>query len=173
MLLPRGVSVPVQTSSSVSRANGTSFSCPVLSGMVACLMQSVPKATVSDIISSLHSSSDRYNFPDSLYGYGIPDMAKMISTLQEILVAKPENDLIIGPNPFTGDLTITFRNVPESLKIEVFNSSGSLLLKRNYKDYISRSLKITELEEMRQGLYFIRLTTTNGTLTQKVIKTSE
>ena len=40
-----GVSVPVQISeSSVGRSNGTSFSCPVLSGMAACLMQAVPKA---------------------------------------------------------------------------------------------------------------------------------
>ena len=62
-----GVSVPVQVvENSTSRANGTSFSCPVLSGMAACLMQAVPAAVNNDIIRVLHSSADRYNSPDSL-----------------------------------------------------------------------------------------------------------
>ena len=75
-----GVSVPVQTSeNSIGRSNGTSFSCPVLSGMAACLMQAVPRALNTDIIKVLHSSADRYSLPDSLYGYGIPDMVSLLS----------------------------------------------------------------------------------------------
>ena len=38
--------------------------------------------------------------PDSLYGYGIPDMVGVVTTLQELLVTKPENETVIGPNPF-------------------------------------------------------------------------
>ncbi|MBI5009237.1 MAG: S8 family serine peptidase, partial [Bacteroidia bacterium] len=46
-----GVAVPIQTSATAtSKANGTSFSCPVLSGMTACLMQSYPNAKITDII---------------------------------------------------------------------------------------------------------------------------
>ena len=51
-----GVSVPVQTSETlIGRSSGTSFSCPVLSGMAACLLQAVPNAHKSDIIEALHS----------------------------------------------------------------------------------------------------------------------
>ncbi len=66
-VVAQGVSVPVQVNTSVvERAGGTSFSCPVISGMCACIMQAVPEASDSDIIAALHSSSDRFLTPDSL-----------------------------------------------------------------------------------------------------------
>ena len=167
----QGVSVPVQTSeSTVSRANGTSFSCPVLSGMCACVMQAVPEAINTDIIRTLQTAADRYNSPDSLYGYGIPDMAAVIGKLQETLVTKPGNESIIGPNPFTGDLEIIFRQIPETLILEIFTASGVAVVKRNYQEYVGRTLKISDLQNMEQGLYIIRLITANGTFTHKVIK---
>jgi subtilisin family serine protease len=65
-IVAQGVSVPVQTQTSVTgRANGTSFSCPVISGMCACVMQAVPQATSYDILTEIHSVSDRYHNPDS------------------------------------------------------------------------------------------------------------
>ena len=167
----QGVSVPIETSVGiVSRANGTSFSCPVLSGMCACVMQAVPAALNTDIIRTLHASADRFDFPDSLYGYGIPDMAVVVDKLQEILVAKPENGSVIGPNPTTGDLEVTFKQVPETLILEIFTVSGDAVVKRNYQQYIGRTLKISDLQSKQQGVYIIRLITSNGTFTHKVIK---
>jgi serine protease AprX len=167
----QGVSVPIETTpGTVSRANGTSFSCPVLSGMCACVMQAVPSALNTDIIQTLHASADRFNFPDSLYGYGIPDMAVVVGNLQEILVAKPENASVIGPNPFTGDLEVVFKQVPETLILEIFTGSGDAVVKRNYQQYIGRTLKISDLQNKRQGVYIIRLITSNGIFTHKVIK---
>jgi subtilisin family serine protease len=167
----QGVSVTVQTLESVvSRANGTSFSCPILSGMCACVMQAVPEALNTDIIRTLYTSADRYNSPDSLYGYGIPDMVEVVGKLQEILVTKPGNESIIGPNPFTGDLEIIFKQIPETLILEIFTASGAVVVKRNYQDFIGRTLKISDLQNMGQGIYIIRLITANGTFTHKVIK---
>ena len=167
----QGVSVTVQTSvSSITRADGTSFSCPVLSGMCACVMQAIPEALNTDIILSLHMCADRYNSPDSLYGYGIPDMGKVINRLQEIMVKKPENETIVGPNPFSGTLEIIFKQIPGTLILEIFSPSGNTIIRRSYREYIGRTLKISDLQYMEQGLYIIRLTTSNGTFTHKVIK---
>ena len=105
-----GVSVPLQTSiSSVTYGNGTSFSCPVLSGMAACLIQAVPEAGNFDIIEALKASSDRHNSPDSLYGYGIPDMTKALNNLQDKFVKIPDDMPLAAPNPTTGDFEIIFR----------------------------------------------------------------
>jgi serine protease AprX len=167
----QGVSVPVQTSESeVVRANGTSFSCPVLSGMSACVMQAVPEANNKDIIDALHICADRYNSPDFLYGFGIPDIVEVVSKLQDILVTKPENETIIGPNPFSGELEIIFKKIPKTIILEIFTGSGNVVVKRNYKEYVGRILKISDLQNMGQGLYVIRLITANGTFTHKVIK---
>lgn len=55
-------------------ANGTSFSSPTMCGMVACLWQACPKLTARQLIELVRSVGDRAEYPDNIYGYGIPDM---------------------------------------------------------------------------------------------------
>ena len=173
-VVAQGVSVPVQTNTPVvERAGGTSFSCPVISGMCACIMQAVPEATSSDIIAALQSSSDRFLSPDSLYGYGIPDIVRAIKLLQERFVIKPEDGSIVYPNPFTDRLKITFREIPSRLMVEIFNSNGKLISITNYPEYVSRSVDLEGLRNLAAGIYFIRLTSPVNIHTHKVIKIRE
>jgi serine protease AprX len=172
-VVAQGVSVPVQTSTTVvDRSSGTSFSCPVISGMCACILQAVPQATNYDIISSLYASSDRFTVPDSLYGYGIPDFAEMISKLQEKFVLQSDKESVVSPNPFRNDLKIIFREIPEWLTVEIFDFTGKPLLKIDYTNYISRTLFLDEISTYRDGIYFIRLSTQGGSFIHKVIKIS-
>jgi len=166
-----GVSVTIQTSvSEVQRGNGTSFSCPVLSGMTACLMQAVPDATNIEIINALHSSADRFLAPDSVYGYGIPDMVRTLVTLQNLHLKIPDTETIAGPNPTTGEIEVIFREPPEKIKIEIFTSSGVKIFNKNIDNYPGRSLRISALNNRQQGLYFLRLTTGTGSYLHKIIK---
>jgi len=170
-VVAQGVSVPVQVNTIlVERAGGTSFSCPVISGMCACIMQAVPEATNSDIIAALHSSADRFLTPDSLFGFGIPDIAKAIMQLQERFIMKPENESVVYPNPFTERVEITFRETPAKLKVEIFNGSGKLISITNYQEYVSRSFAPESLRNLPAGIYFIRLITPGNVKTHKVIK---
>ena len=69
-----GVSLPLQFEPGKwHTGSGTSFSCPVISGLCASLMQAVPDATAAEMHRAVRESSDRFNNPDSLYGYGLPD----------------------------------------------------------------------------------------------------
>jgi subtilisin family serine protease len=168
-----GVSVTVQTDVSlITRSSGTSFSCPVLSGMAACLMQAVPAAVNIEIIDALHYSADRYSLPDSLYGYGIPNMLTALEQLQDRHVIKPDIGSVAGPNPTTGDVEITFREAPGSILIEIFNASGTVFFRKEFEEYAGRTLRIQSLNNMRQGMYFIRVITGTGTFTHKIIKLS-
>jgi hypothetical protein len=169
-----GVNVTVQVDPySVTQMNGTSFSCPVLSGLTACLIQAVPEAHNAEIIDAIHLSADRYYFPDSLYGYGIPDMLKALTILQDIHLTKPDDPFIAGPNPTTGNVEITFREPPGRLLIEMFTSSGVNIFSEEIKEYAGRKLTINALNNRHQGLYIIRLITGNGTYTRKIIKTND
>jgi hypothetical protein len=166
-----GVNVTVQVATSTTaRSNGTSFSCPVLSGMAACLMQAVPSALNTDIITALHASADRFNSPDSLYGYGIPDMTIALTKLQDALVKVPEEESIAGPNPTSGDFEITFQEPPGSLSIEIVTMAGKVILRKDINDYAGRTLRITELNNREQGIYFIRLIKPSGINVHKIIK---
>ena len=166
-----GVNIPVQINqNTIAGSNGTSFSCPVLSGITACLMQAVPKANNTDIMQVLHSSADRFGKPDSLYGYGIPDMVCALIKLQETYLNTPDMGSVISPNPTTGDIDITFRQPPGKLIIEIYSASGKSLFKKIYPEYAGRTISIHELQNREQGLYIVRLITGNGTFVHKVIK---
>lgn len=60
----------------ISTASGTSFSSPVTCGMVACLWQALPQLTALQIMDIVRRSADRYEYPDNVFGYGIPDYWK-------------------------------------------------------------------------------------------------
>lgn len=165
-----GVRVPVQISDSVSRSSGTSFSCPVLSGMAACLIQAVPQALNIDIIDVLHSTADRYSHPDSLYGYGIPDLVAALEKLQDLYIKIPGEGPIIYPNPTMGNFEIIFTTPPGKLTIEIISMTGKLIFRKDLADYPGRTLIITGLQEREQGIYLLRITDRSGTFTRKIIK---
>ena len=166
-----GVYVPVQiTQGFIGRSNGTSFSCPILSGMAACLIQAVPGALNTEVIDAFHTSGDRYNSPDSLFGYGIPDMAAALTELQDRYVTKPDEEIVAGPNPTTGDVEIIFDESPENLVIEIITISGKTIYRKEINNYAGRTLRITELRNREQGIYFIRLIKESGTVVRKIIK---
>ena len=55
---------------------GTSFSTPVVAGLVACLWQALPELSAIDIINLVRQTSDNSDTPDNIYGYGMPDFWK-------------------------------------------------------------------------------------------------
>lgn len=74
----------IETDGQPTTANGTSFAAPVMCGMVACLWQARPELTAKQIITLVRQSGDRAEFPDNIYGYGIPDLWKAYQTQGEI-----------------------------------------------------------------------------------------
>ena len=62
----------IRTDGNQGRANGTSFSSPIMCGMVTCLWQACPTLTAKEVIELVRRSG----FPDNIYGYGVPDMWK-------------------------------------------------------------------------------------------------
>jgi hypothetical protein len=66
-------SVLANTAGNVTTASGTSFSGPIIAGMIASFWQSVPWATNAQVVQFVKQSSDRFTNTTNQYGYGIPD----------------------------------------------------------------------------------------------------
>ena len=64
------------TDGNMKKANGTSFASPIMAGMVTCLWQALPHLTAKEVIELVRQSGNRANYPDNIYGYGIPDVWK-------------------------------------------------------------------------------------------------
>ncbi|MBQ7280632.1 MAG: S8 family serine peptidase [Bacteroidales bacterium] len=65
------------------KANGTSFSSPIMAGMVACLRQACPNGSVVDVWRALRLAGDMADRANNRYGYGIPDCTKALHLLKE------------------------------------------------------------------------------------------
>lgn len=110
----------------IYNGNGTSFSCPVASGLCACLWQAMPCYTATEIMQIIRESSHLYNNPNPDFGYGIPDFYKAYTTHVGINDYKPLT-LNIYPNPVTDQLHIV--NPDGNIQtVTVYNASGQLVL---------------------------------------------
>jgi hypothetical protein len=71
----------MDTDGEVKKVNGTSFSSPVMCGMVACLWQARPQFTAKEVIELVRQSGDRSTHPDNVFGYGVPDVWKAYNSI--------------------------------------------------------------------------------------------
>lgn len=71
----------------IGMTNGTSLSSPFLAGLVASLWSVNPELHRSKLLDIVRETGDRFNEPDTVYGYGIPDFKK---ALRNVLYTLPE-----------------------------------------------------------------------------------
>lgn len=64
----------VSTDGTLYSGHGTSYSAPVMCGLITCLWEAFPDLTNYELLDIIRKSSHRYTNPDESYGYGIPNM---------------------------------------------------------------------------------------------------
>lgn len=132
---------------------GTSFSAPVITGVIACMLQRDSTLTAEHVMNILHQSASLYPYPNNYVGYGIPDARKilalldnpdtMISTVKVVRVY--DNQFIIpasGKNIVVFDKTDSIRVRRQAIHE---SSEGVFILKR--KSNIPRTTVAVGLEE--------------------------
>ena len=151
-----GSQVVVETGAGVyGLGSGTSFSAPVISGMIACLVQAFPNLPAEKIKSELLVSASQYNSPDSAMGYGIPDFYKAYQ-----LLARENNashaDFLVYPNPFSTLLNInTYFENTGIANLKCFNLYGQQMFSlQNEKTFIHLQ---GELQHLREGMYIFTI----------------
>lgn len=106
--------------------SGTSFSAPLTAGAVALILQAHSDWSPADVRQSLIKSADRYENPDSLYGYGLFDTYKAARLMQfepisPIYVAVGDSlnltITVTGYEDESGVTTITAENLPATAEL--------------------------------------------------------
>ena len=149
----------------VQTASGTSFSCPIMAGAIACFWQAVPTLTNQQIINLIKQSADRYANPDYLFGYGIPDFQLALTNALSVTDATTENFLVY-PNPANSVININFPYGFQEAKVIFYNALGQLVFDKK----ISDSETFISLETLNAGIYFYKIESNSFIQKGKIIK---
>lgn len=159
--------VVANTTGVIGTANGTSFSSPIMAGMVACLWECKPNLKASEIIQLVKTSGSQFQSPNNSIGYGIPDFAAATKIGENI---KSKNLLGIFPNPFNNSINIVLpEDTPQYVECTVYSISGSEILTE--KKYVTENtFELNIPQHLSKGNYLIKAKTESNTYIGKCVK---
>ena len=157
---------------------GTSFSSPLLAGMVACLWQSCPDKTPLEIIEAIHKSGSQYSKPDEALGYGITDFFKAYNLLKNNggdIVLNNEKKILLAVNMpdfvvKNGKLTLGISSQCKSnITIRIENENKQLILEKKIKaNTKARNIKLKNISLLNASAEYALGTMTFFANEQKV-----
>lgn len=159
-------SVLSNSSGNIGTASGTSFSCPIIAGMIACFWQAIPWATNAQIVQFVKQSADRFQTPDNLFGYGIPDFQLALNIANLATIENKKEAFVLYPNPTSSFVTISFPVDINDAKILFYNSLGQVVLQKT----ISKSVSTLSLETLNSGVYYYKVQNDTVNQSGKIIK---
>jgi serine protease AprX len=149
----------------IATSNGTSFSAPIMSGLVACLWQAFPSLSNKAIFDLVVSVSNRNTLPNNNYGYGIPDFSKVINTLS--VTNNQTHNFSIYPNPFNESIVFEeLENQYDNITLMVTDINGRIIYQTNN---IKNQLQINT-QGWCSGTYLICLSSNEGLNVNMFIK---
>lgn len=148
------------TAGNIGTINGTSFSCPIMAGMIACLWQAFPSKTNKQIRDMVLRSSDRYATPDNNYGYGIPNFGSALG-VEDFQIS---SYFSVFPNPAQTTVSFLFENSTAS--ISIYSVLGQKMIEKQ----ITNQNPILSVEALKSGLYFYTFDADGVHKTGKIIK---
>lgn len=154
------------TDGAIITASGTSFSGPIMAGMIASFWQAFPNLTNQQVVNLVKQSSDRFSNPTNQYGYGIPDFQLASNNALLNVTPSEKQHFVLYPNPTTDIIKIKFSTDFVDVKMMIFNSLGQMVLEKSNV----QSDENINLENLNSGIYFYKIASANATLTGKIIK---
>lgn len=138
------------TQGNVATSNGTSFSGPIMAGMVATFWSAVPNLTNQQVVDFVRQSSDLFSAPTAQKGYGVPDFALALENAQlsEEQPLKPQ--FSIYPIPVANVLSVQFPDAADSATLTISDALGKTVLVKK----IDLQNASVDCSGIRSGVYF-------------------
>ncbi|WP_369764652.1 S8 family serine peptidase [Flavobacterium sp. WC2429] len=147
-------------------SNGTSFSSPIMAGIIASFWQAFPNKTNKEIRQLILESADRFTNPTNQYGYGIPDFSLALNKGTLNVNQFSTTSFVLYPNPTTDFVTVSF---PESFnkgKVIIYTFSGQKILERA----LSANSDSISLHSLSNGVYIYKIESDGFSKMGKIIK---
>lgn len=162
-----------------SIGQGTSFAAPVVSGVVALMLQVNPQLTPEMIKNILSRTATKDNFttntPDpSLWGAGklnaYAAIKETIRTSGTVEVPSNEQSITVYPNPSQGHFTIDYTSVCDGYYwVEVTNALGQTVFEQTWELSSGNNSLPIDISSASHGLHFVTITGNGGQVTKKLV----
>jgi hypothetical protein len=161
-------SVLSDVSGAITTANGTSFSCPILAGMAACLWQAFPTKTNQEIKQLVIQSADNYSpiIEDRIkYGYGIPDFSLALSNGLSVLDFS-KNDFVVFPNPTSDSISVALAQGFDTGTVVFYTVLGQKVLEKK----VSTQSSVISIKSLEKGTYLYKIESNGFSKSGKIVK---
>ena len=157
----------------VREGNGTSFSCPLIAGLVACLWQSHPDKTNGQIMDAIRRSGSKYFTPDNNIGYGIPNFAfadLILSGFNEQSLLSTDS-IIVFPTIFSNELKLNLKSkTNHEILTQFIDMSGKLTDETCSNTNIGFNEITINTTNLTAGVYMLKISCGTKFYYEKVIK---
>ena len=143
--------------------SGTSFSCPLVSGAIALLLQANPNLNPIQLRGILRQTSSRSNNPDNFYGWGIINTLLALNVILKVDNSFIPDDFILYqnyPNPFNPSTSINWHSPLGSwITIKLYDVLGREIetIVDGYYDAGNHSTLYIINSTLPSGVYFYQL----------------
>jgi len=171
----RATATALMNNAGAFSGNGTSFSSPIIAGMMACFLQYAKNHhsnfSVDDLLQFVFRSANNFELPTDQLGYGIPNFEKAVEFLQV------SSDISTGKSTYPHPIVIFVDYASQLLHInvnkqvygenyvQVFNLKGETEFSQRFTTE-SISLNISHLNS---GVYAVRIISPEGIATVEKI----
>jgi subtilisin family serine protease len=142
----------INASGSIATSNGTSFSGPIMAGMVTCLWQAFPNKTNAEITQIVKQSAHLYSNPTNHEGYGIPNFETIYNTLSVEEAILDNEYFKFYPNPVNDYLNFYFPTDINEIEVTIYSLLGKKLIEKN----VFKNLPKLEISQLPKGLYILK-----------------
>ena len=170
-LTARGTSTALMNTNGSFSGNGTSFSAPIIAGMMACFLHFAKDnrsfISLDNLFQYVFKSANMYNFPTEQLGYGNPDFQKACELLTADISASNISGIFIFTDTISKTLRIDFGHTDfRYAYVQILDINGKLLLNQ----IITFEKMDINTNGFNQGIYAVRIVFPNGeTSIQKIL----
>ena len=133
--------------------NGTSLACPIMAGMMACLVQRFPALTPGNLCDSVRAWGSLADSPSDEMGYGLPDFSRALRTPVAINAMPVKLPFRLSPNPAKGWVTLSLDGMPIGCHMVVTDMMGRTVLSRHINQAETRIC----IDSWPAGTYFVHV----------------
>lgn len=161
-------SAVINTNGTVDFSSGTSFSSPIMAGVVACLWESRPEVTNAQIMQIIRESAHLFDNPTNQMGYGIPNFEDAYNALQQLGIEEEFllSNFALYPNPVSSKINISFPQQIQNAQFTIHSILGKELFTRE----ISTTNNVINIETLTAGIYIATISANNDHISFKIIK---